>query len=446
MYQDKGYAFANVLRTLRIVPGENKVDLEFSFEKGKIAYFGKIVVKGNSKTRDKVIRREIRIREGAQFSGTKLRISKDNVNRLGFFEPGSVIFNTITPAGRDDVLDVEIQVKERNTGQISLGAGYSSATGAFIQASIAQNNFRGLGQNLSFSFSYSKTQNTFNLGFTEPYLFDSKWTAGFDLFRKISESSSAYKYRQEGFALRVGYPIFDYTRLYLSYKFENTELTDINDPLIDSALENGIASIVETTLVRDKRNNKFEPSRGYYMSASAEFAGVGGEKKWSKLELDGRYYKRVYGDLVFRSHIFTGMMSKVNGQAIPRTQKFALGGPRNLRGYRIEGVGPMVLDKDAEGRDTWFNSRGLFSLFTTLEFEHPLAREAGLKWVVFFDAGNVYSKFIGEGGAYDLKSDYGFGFRWFSPIGVLRFEFGYPINPTDRDENMQFHFDIGQLF
>ena len=143
MYQDKGYAFANVLRTLRIVPGENKVNVEFSFEKGKIAYFGKISVKGNTKTRDKVVRRELFIKEGTKFSGTDLRRSKENVNRLGFFEPGSVIFNTITNKERDDVLDVEIQVKERNTGQLSLGAGYSTATGEFLQASVSQNNFRG---------------------------------------------------------------------------------------------------------------------------------------------------------------------------------------------------------------------------------------------------------------------------------------------------------------
>ncbi|MFA5583478.1 MAG: outer membrane protein assembly factor BamA, partial [Bacteriovoracaceae bacterium] len=120
MYQDKGYAFANVLRTLEIVPGENKVDVIFSFEKGVIAYFGKITIKGNTKTRDKVIRRELRIYEGDQYSGSKLRISKERVNRLGFFQPESVIFNTITRRGSDNILDVEISIKERATGQISL--------------------------------------------------------------------------------------------------------------------------------------------------------------------------------------------------------------------------------------------------------------------------------------------------------------------------------------
>ncbi len=153
MYQDKGYAFANVLRTLQIVPGENKVDINYSFEKGEIAYFGKIIVKGNTKTRDKVVRRELRIHEGMMYSGSKLRISKERVTRLGFFEPSSVIFNTVSPKGSNNILNVEISVKERQTGQISVGAGYSTATKGFFQASISQNNFRGLGQNLNLNVS-----------------------------------------------------------------------------------------------------------------------------------------------------------------------------------------------------------------------------------------------------------------------------------------------------
>ncbi|MDH5415541.1 MAG: outer membrane protein assembly factor BamA, partial [Flavobacteriaceae bacterium] len=181
MYQDKGYAFANVLRRLQIVPGENKVDINYSFEKGKIAYFGKVSVRGNTKTRDKVVRRELRIYEGMKYSGSLLRKSKENVNRLGFFEPGSVIFNTVSPRGKDDILDVEISLKERQTGQISLGAGYSSATGGFFQGSIAQNNFRGLGQNLNLNIQSSESQKTYNIGFTEPYFMDTKWTAGADV-------------------------------------------------------------------------------------------------------------------------------------------------------------------------------------------------------------------------------------------------------------------------
>jgi outer membrane protein insertion porin family len=440
LYQDEGYAFANVLRTLEVVPGENKVDVEFSFEKGKIASFGKIIVKGNSKTRDKVIRRELKIKEGTRFSGTGLRESRENVNRLGFFEPNSIIFNTVSPKGKDDVLDVEITVKERNTGQISLGAGYSTATGGFMQASIAQNNFRGLGQNLSFSLSLSETSKTYNIGFTEPYFMDTKWTAGGDIFSTSNETSDSFAYKKEGFDLRVGHPVAEYTRLFLTYKWEDTKIRAVNDPTIDEDVENGLASSIQPTLVVDKRDNKFEPTKGHYLSISSEYAGIGGEKKWLKNEFDGRFFWTITGDLVFRSRFYSSKLEIVDGTAIPRSEKFSLGGARNLRGYPYEGVGPKQT-ATVNGIQRTFNSRGLFAAFTTLELEHPLAREAGLKWVLFFDAGDA--------GSYDqlkLHKDYGFGFRWFSPIGVLRFEFGYPIGAEGKQQGSQFHFDIGQLF
>ena len=441
LYQDQGYAFANVLRTLDIVPGANKVDVEFSFEKGKIAYFGKIDVKGNTKTRDKVVRRELKIREGARYSGTDLRISKENVNRLGFFEQGSVIFNTVSSPGKDDVLDVEIQVKERNTGQISLGAGYSTATGGFMQASIAQNNFLGRGQNLSFSLSYSKVNRTWNIGFMEPYLFDTQWTAGADIFSQNNRTSTSVEYNREGFDARVGHPIFDYTRLFLSYRLEDTELKVINDPTIDPAVENGIASSVRVSLVRDLRDNTFEPTKGYFANLAVEYAGIGGDKKWVKTIADGRYFWNFYSDFVLRSRVYGSKLDIVDSRPIPRTEKFTLGGARDLRGYNIEAIGPRSTAVDSLGRTISFNSGALFAAYTSIEIEHPLAREAGLKWVVFFDAGDA-----GDFDQFRPKMDYGFGFRWFSPIGVLRFEFGYPINPSDRDAGSQFHFDIGQLF
>ena len=440
IYQDEGYAFANVLRTLNIIPGENKINLEFSFEKGKLAHFGRINILGNYKTRDKVIRRELTIKEGGRFSGSELRRSRENVVRLGFFEPQSVIFNTVSRVGQDDVIDIDISIKERNTGQISLGAGYSTATGAFMQASIAQNNFLGRGQNLTLSLSLSSTNKTYNLGFTEPYLYDSKWTAGGDIYSQNNTASSSLSYKRQGFDLRLGYPIFDYTRIFGTYKFEDTQINSVNDPTIDEDLENGVASIIRFSLVRDLRNNKFEPSSGYYTSVSSEYAGLAGDKKWFKVEADARYFHRVVGDLIFRSRLYASKISRIDGLDIPRTERLTLGGARNLRGYSYEAIGPKQLVEE-DGVLVSYNSGGLFAAFTSLELEHPLAREAGLKWVVFFDAGDA-----GLQEDFSANLDYGFGFRWFSPIGVLRFEFGYPLNPEDPSSGSQFHFDIGQLF
>jgi outer membrane protein insertion porin family len=447
MYQDKGYAFANVLRTLEVVPGENKVDVVFSFEKGVIAYFGKIIMKGNTKTRDKVIRRELRIKEGDMYSGSKLRTSKDNVNRLGFFQPESVVFNTITRKGTDNVLDVEISIKERPTGQISLGAGYSTATQGFVQASVAQNNFRGLGQSINANLSYSNRQQIYNIGFTEPYFLDTKWTAGADYYQTLSYFIRSFVYRKHGGDVRVGHPIFEYTRLFLTYRYEDNKVSQVINEGINESVENGSSSSLQASIIRDKRNNIFEPTNGYYASSSLEYTGLGGTMRWMKGELEGRYYKPIWGDLVLRSRMTVAQLFKTTNREIPRIEKFSMGGARNMRGFNLEDIGPIRKARNTQtGNLEDFNFGGLFSLLGTLEFEHPLIKEAGLKWVVFYDTGNVFETRIGENDNYALRSDYGFGFRWFSPIGVLRFEFGFPINPRERESSNQFNFDIGQLF
>jgi outer membrane protein insertion porin family len=460
LYQDEGYAFANVLRTLETIPGENKVDIIFSFEKGKLADFGKITVKGNSKTRDKVVRRELTIEEGKRFSGSELRKSRENVNRLGFFEPGSVIFNTSSPPGRDDVLDVEIVVKERNTGQISLGAGYSTNDKGFFQASVAENNFLGRGQRLEVESSLGSRNQNYSVSFTEPYLFDTKWTGGAELFYQADNRQNDYRLLSKGSALRLGHPVAEYTRLFLTHKLDKRKLQDANEQLINLALENGLTSSVALTLQRDKRDNIMEPSNGYFWSIGSEFAGVGGNREWLRYEADLRFYKKIWGDLVLRYRFMGEKLDYVNDQAIPYSVLLSLGGSRNMRGYGVNRVGPiqerftrrnLAIPVDRNNASTYdrvnFNERGRLSMFSTVEFEHPLAKEAGLKWVVFADAGNVYKNRIGDSSGPTLLYDYGFGIRWFSPIGILRFEFGYPINPRNQEENrQQFYFDLGQIF
>lgn len=440
-YQDEGYAFANVIRNLNIVPGENKVDVEYSFEKGKIAYFGKFIIKGNTKSRDKVVRRELLIKEGQKFNGTALRESRENVQRLGFFEPESIIFNTVSPKDKEDVIDVEISVKEKNTGQISMGAGYSTATGGFFQASVSQNNFRGLGQNLTFSLNIAKTSETFSIDFTEPYLNDTKWSLGGGVFVQNNDSSASYSEKKKGGNIRLGYPIFEFTNLYETYKIEDTEIKSIDDPSIDPSIENGLASSIQTSIVHDRRDDRSDPRKGIFLNYSIEFTGLGGDKKWIKNEAEARGYYPIWGDLIFRSRLYGGKLDQVNGKKIPRTEKFTLGGARNLRGYQYEAVGPLTEARNSNGNLVTYNQGGEFMAFTTMELQHPLSREAGLKWVLFFDAGHA-------GPIDDVKvfSDYGFGFRWFSPIGVLRFEFGYPLIKDKKNNGSQFHFDIGQLF
>lgn len=441
LYQDEGYAFANVIRNLNVVPGENKVDVEFSFEKGRIAYFGRVNIKGNARSRDKVIRRELEIKEGQKFNGTALRRSRENVQRLGFFEPETIVFNTISPRNKEDVLDVDISVKEKSTGQISFGAGYSTANGGFFQASVSQSNFRGKGQSLAFSLNLGKESNTFSIDFTEPYLFDTKWSLGGGIFVSNSDSSDSYSERRKGATIRVGYPIADFTNIYLKYRIEDTELKDIEDPSIDLNLENGIASTVGSTLIFDRRDDRSDPRKGLFLSVSTEYTGVGGDKKWFKNEAEARGFYPIWGDLIFRSRMYAGKLNQVDGLSIPRTEKFTLGGSRNLRGYSYEDIGPKQNLKGSDGNFHDYNMGGEFSTYANFELQHHLSKEAGLKWVLFFDAGHA-----GSVDNIKLYTDYGFGFRWYSPLGVLRFEFGYPLTGEFKDKGSQFNFDLGQFF
>jgi outer membrane protein insertion porin family len=312
---------------------------------------------------------------------------------------------------------------------------------------VAQNNFRGMGQNINMNLSYAQQQQIYNVGFTEPYFLDTQWTTGADYYQTLSFFIRSFAYRKHGGDVRVGHPIFEYTRLFLTYRYEDNSVSRVINEGIDPRVENGSASSLTASIIRDRRNNIFEPTAGYYTSTSLEYTGLGGTMRWMKGELEGRYYRPIWEDLTLRTRLNASQLFKTTEREIPRVERFSMGGARNMRGFNLEDIGPRRLARNTRtGQLEMFNFGGLFSLLGTVELEHPLIKEAGLKWVVFYDAGNVFEKRIGEDGNFGLRSNYGFGFRWFSPIGVLRFEFGFPVNKRDDEAPNQFHFDIGQLF
>lgn len=446
-YQDLGYAFVNVVPKMNIHEDTHVIDLDYSFEKGNLAYFGEINVLGNSKTYDKVIRRELKIHEGELYSGSKLRISRENVERLGYFSPGEVIFNTVSAKGKPDVLNVEISVKERSTGTITLGAGYGSVQGFFFTTQISEINLLGRGQNLSLAATYSvQSENqSLNLGFLEPYTFDTLWTTGFDLYYMKFPIPNRYITSKLGFDIRVGHPIAEYTNAYLTYK--NEGLKDLNVaagiPADQVAADTGVLSSLTLSVVRDKRNNRFETSAGNYQSFSIETAGLGGDMAFVKWVANNRFYQRIVGDLVFRTSAEIGQITPLAGRPVPPSQKFFLGGPNNMKGWNMFSLGPQ----------TFYNNAaqplgGTVEAFSLFEIEHPIVKEAGIKAVLFFDVGNSWAQMpIGNPSEpFILRADAGFGFRWFSPIGPLRFEWGFPLAQRSYETSPVFQFFIGPPF
>ncbi len=464
-YQDLGYAFANVVPKMDFNEDAKTVSVDYGFEKGNLVHFGEIHILGNSKTYDKVIRRELRIYEGELFSGSKLRVSKERVERLGFFSPGEVQFNQVPRKGRDDVVDIDIQVKERSTGSVTLGAGYSSVQGFFFQGKVQEINLFGTGQSIAFETQWGRQDlvRSFSLEFMDPYAFDTDWSAGFDLFMSNAPIPDRYLIRRSGIHLKFGHPLTDDIQGFITYKLENLRVLQsyavaqnlsatppIQGISVNDSLDVGNLSSVVFSAVRDKRNNRFETTGGNYQNASLEYAGIGGAKNFAKITLNNRFYDNFIGNFVFKNSTEVGGMIDTGGKGIPPSESFFLGGPWNMRGYDAFSLAPILMRPDGSVEKVG----GASEMFSLFEIEHPLIKEAGIKWVMFYDIGNTFYGIPGidKSASLDLRQDYGFGIRWFSPLGPLRFEWGFPIGrrvvktTQQIEESPVFIFFIGQPF
>jgi outer membrane protein insertion porin family len=441
------------------------VDITFEFDKGNKVYFGQINVVGNSKTRDKVVRRELSILEGELYNETRRRKSLENIQRLGFFE--EVNFKTSTPNDQLDIMNVDIVVKERNTGQINFGAGYGSSSGFTLQGSVKQTNFLGRGQDLGVSLSLASNYRVYDLSFTEPYFNDTEWSIGVRAFQSQSSGSLDYDEEKRGFSLFAGHPLGEYLRGNLVYSYTDTKLfalydetrkkyiTDFDVFPLETAT--GSAGSLGANVEYDTRNDRFKPSKGLYARTGYTQTGFGGNLRYYKYNADFRYFKNLFWDVVFRNALsYQGIGSLDEDREPPFNELNLLGGPYSLRGYRFRRVGRMVFskkifDERVANGDTVTRAReqamrffgGKQQLMYQGELQFPLIKEADMYGVTFYDIGQAEDEMSDN----KFFADTGFGIRWFSPIGPLRFEWGFPLN---RDpiyhENTVFEFSIGTPF
>ena len=455
-YGDLGYAYANIIPQTRARVKQRRVDITFNIDKGPKVYIGKINIIGNTKTRDKVIRREMRIYEGELYNETKRRESLANIKRLGYFS--SVTFDTHTPPGHPNIMDIDVHVKERNTGQIQLGAGYSSFGGFLLNGQIQQINLFGLGDTLGLSVNLSSYEKIFDFSFTNPYFMDTHWLLGTHIFY-TDMYYLEYIDNERGVGFTVGHPLAQYLRGTIGYKVERTniQLTSSGDPtLFPTSTTNGIASILTAGLAYDTRNDRFEPSRGMYDSLNVEYSGLGGDLFYTKAIANARYFHPlpVYKQIIWRNNLVYGIItSDKSGEPPPFNQLFLLGGPNTLRGFDWFTIGrkkfsQVAFDQLAGSPNAYLLAfkpfGGTQELYYNLEFEFPLIPEAAVKGVVFYDVGYADDSLILS----EFRSDWGFGFRWFSPIGPLRFEFGLPFDRQAiyGEKPVDFQFAIGSPF
>lgn len=461
-YSDLGYAFANVVPQPNIHDDTKTVDVTFEVDRGERVFIGKITITGNTRTKDKVLRRELKIHEGELFSGTKKRESRENVMRLGFFD--NVDFHQSTSKDAPNVVDIEIRVKERSTGQLVIGAGYASGDIGFTaQAQLSQNNFLGNGQVASFSAQVLTGRKfyEFNLSFQDPYVGYSNWSLGGDLYqlrRDVIAVSSVKTFEETktGTKVNLGHPILEFTNMFLSYKLENSYVpfgSIIDRSLIPPESVNGITSSLTASVVYDKRDDRFDPRQGWYWNVSGEYAGLGGDRRYLRSRANLKFFHPIVWDFIFRLNSSFSNIAGVQGREVPINELFITGGLFSLRGYDHLSIGPKrtlstsdrVLSDPAqreklEGKEIVIGGHN--EALVNAEIEFPILKEARIRGVLFFDAGNAY-----DGNLFKqrptLFADIGYGFRWFTPIGPLRFEFGHPIvNPGAP----KFYFTIGPPF
>lgn len=452
VYADKGYAFANVNPLTRPDSDKKIVDVTFDMEKGELVYIERINIAGNPKTRDKVIRREMRVSENELFSATGMKRSKQNLMNLGFFEEANI---ATAKGSASNKLNVSVDVKEKPTGTFSIGGGYSSLDGMIGQGSVAQANFLGLGLKANFSASIGGKSQTYSVGASDPHFMDTKWTLGGDIYRTERDYLD-YSRRLMGGDIKTSYPINDFVSTFLMYKYE---IKDIYKPTIayqalnvqdkeNYPLGTTTTSSIYASITRNTTDYRLDPSTGMINSLSIDFAGLGGNNKFARYTTDHNWFHPVYKKLIFATKLTLGYIQEI-GQKIPIDERFYLGGIYSLRGYKARTVAPSKLQTTGDNSNKLAETiylGGDKQIFGTTELTFPLLQDFGVKAVTFFDYGNAFvdSKDLTK----TMLFSYGAGIRWASPIGPLRLEYGIPINPRAQHDSKsgKFEFTIGSLF
>jgi outer membrane protein insertion porin family len=435
---DEGYANADVNPKVATHEKEQLVDVNFTLTKGELVYVARIGISGNTITRDKVIRRSLSIVEGDLYSSSKLKKSYNNLNQLRYFE--EVDFQT--EKAPDNKVDINIRVKEKNTGMFMVGAGYSAVDQAVIMAQVVQQNFLGYGQTMSLKASLGSTTNNYELSFTEPWLFDLPLWFKADLWKYKREYDS-YTLDTKGIGATWGYPVWKKIIGYVGYKFSIDNIMDINQITASSYIKaqegERTTSAVSFTLVYDTTDDMMFPTKGIKASAGVQHAGVplGGNTEFTKYSGVVAGYYPLFWDIVFGAKGQIGFLQNNDDSddKIPIYERYVLGGINSLRGLRY--VGPI-------NQGTSDVIGGTTMLTFSLELVFPLIKDAGMKGVFFYDAGNTWN-----GGYYpdDLRMTCGAGIRWYSPIGPLRLEYGYVLDRKglNDDSTGRFEFTIGMF-
>ena len=434
LYSNIGRASSDVNPVTVTDAAARLIHVTFEIKEGPEVRVERINITGNTRSNETVIRREMRLAEGELYTTQKLLRSRQRLIALGFFEEVSV---SPAPGSAPDKVVININVKERPTGVFSIGVGYSSVDKLVATLDVTQRNLFGRGQELFFRGRLGSRSELANLGFTEPYFLNRPIAAGFDIFN-AERVFDDFTEKSLGGDLRASYPLEEYTRGFATYKYVRTKISDIDEGAsADLKEQEGTTdtSSILLSVARDTRDNPFEPTRGTRHAISLEVAGLGGDSRFVKSVAATTWFFPLFWDLVLGLHGEGGMVEGYGGKEVPIFERFFLGGPNSIRGLKVRSLSPVD--------ETGAKIGGTSMFFGNIELTYPLIPHFRL--AVFFDFGDVYG-FGKDFDVGDIRTDAGAGFRWFSPIGPIRFDYGFNLNRKEGERAAQFNFSIGGPF
>ena len=439
---DLGYAFVQVQPDLRKDKEGKSVDVVYRIAPGKKVHIRNVIISGNNRTLDRVVRRELFLAPGDQYSMTNIKDSKNAIGRTGYFESNTIEEKRVD----DETIDLVIQTKEAPTGNIQLGGGYGSFGGLLLSVGVNDRNVFGSGINTGVRLERSLRTSNYSFNITNPRLSDSDYSGNFSIFQ-TGIKYDTYTIQSTGMSFGLGHRFSRYVTGYMGYNYSQNRYSDVTVNL-PAFYQNYSKSSVITSLTFDNTDDYYIPREGITLSESIEQAGLGGDTTFTKSRTMFGYYqglqKWIDFDAIFR---YKARYNYVNSSGyLPYAEKFYLGGIGSLRGYRSYSVSPLMLNsdgtvaRDANGNVIRTGAKQSFS--NSIEFSIPLVPEARMRATGFFDYG-----MIGDGSITDIKrSSYGIALEWFSPVGPLQLVFANALGAQANDNITHFEFTIGQRF
>ncbi len=436
LYMEEGYAQADIDPLIDVNTKDKLANITLSVHEDSIFRIGRIEISGNTKTRDKVIRREMRLDEGDIFNKKLLKRSYQRINNLNYFETVDI---SPSPRAEEKLIDLNVKVKEKLTGMLSLGGGYSSVDKFMVMGEITQGNLFGKGLYLKLKADLSARRTNYNISLRDPWFMDKPISASISLFNESYEYPD-YDKKSTGGAIGFGKELSEYVAGNITYNLESVEITNISEDSSSTIKEQEgrkLTSSISPSVWEDTRDNYLDPLSGHRHALYTTIAGLGGDNYFVKGLADSVWYFPYRWGTTFSFRGRLGYATGFAGKELPLYERFYVGGINTIRGLGFGEAGP----RNDEGEKIGGNLEAILNA----EYIFPLIEDLKLKGVVFLDYGSSFDK-DDKFSLSDMRKTTGFGIRWISPFGPLRLEWGYNLDPAEDESRSKLEFSIGGFF